>query len=101
MAAFGRFEVTGELGRGAGGVVYRARDVQSGVAVALKVVPEHQAGGDRAKQAHQQLVQRLRREAESIAAMDHPNIVRFIEFGEDAGAVYFAMEMVEGRTVEQ
>ncbi|HZU28623.1 MAG TPA: serine/threonine-protein kinase [Bryobacteraceae bacterium] len=100
MAAFGRFEVTGELGRGGGGVVYRAVDKDSGAPVALKVVPEQQASGERARNAHRQLVERLRREAESVAALDHANIVRFIEFGEDGGAVYFAMEMVEGRTVQ-
>src|SRR5581483_3744982 len=101
MTAFGRFEVTGDLGRGGGGVVYRAVDRDSGAAVALKVVPEQQASGERARQAHRQLVERLRREADSVAGLEHPNIVRFIEFGEDGGAVYFAMEMVEGRTVEE
>lgn len=96
MAVFGRFEVIDELGRGGGGVVYRCRDAESGATVALKAVPEqHPSSGDR------QLVERLRREAESIAALDHPNIVRFIEFGEGNGAVYFAMELVDGRTLEQ
>ena len=103
MADIGRFEIKGELGRGGGGVVYRCLDPESGKTLAVKVVAETPASGDQEEEAHRLLVERLRREADSVATLDHPNIVKFIEFGEDKdkGSVYFAMEMVQGYTLEE
>jgi serine/threonine protein kinase len=101
MANIARFEIKSELGRGGGGVVYRCLDPWSKTTVAVKVVAERPATDDREQESHRLLVERLRREADSIATLQHPNIVTFIEFGEDQGSVYFAMELVEGYTLEE
>jgi TPR repeat protein/serine/threonine protein kinase len=85
----GEFEVVRELGRGGMGVVYLARQKGLGRNVALKVVSnvEMLSGTTR---------QRFLREAEALAALAHPNIVPVFSAGESGGALYIAMEFVEG-----
>ncbi|MGH9558723.1 MAG: serine/threonine-protein kinase [Bryobacteraceae bacterium] len=92
----GRYRITGELGKGAGGVVYSAIDPETGAEVALKALPTSDFGLDRAA-----LLERLKREAESTAKLDHPNIVKVTGLEQEAGGRYFlTMEMVKGRTLE-
>ncbi len=83
------YEVTGELGRGGMGVVYRARQAALNRDVALKVV----LGGGMASPLTRV---RFLREAESLARLNHPNVVQVYEVGEAGGTLYFAMELVEG-----
>ncbi|MBX3466643.1 MAG: serine/threonine protein kinase [Planctomycetes bacterium] len=85
--AFAGFEVTGVLGRGGMGAVYRARDPATGREVALKVLRGALDGPQR---------ERLRREGQLTAALAHPGIVRIHSAGEHEGAVYLAYELVEG-----
>jgi len=93
----GRYEIKGELGRGAGGVVYRALDPETGEEVALKALPK--AGLDPVRDIT--MMERLRREAESTAILQHPNIVRVYGLEEDHGQVYLVMELVRGRMLEE
>ncbi len=83
------YEIVGELGRGAMGVVYRARQRSLNRLVALKMV----LGGE---YAGPEQVLRLRREAELIARLQHPNVVQIYDVGEQAGRPFFAMELVDG-----
>jgi serine/threonine protein kinase/predicted ATPase len=90
----GRFEIERVLGQGGMGIVYVARDALLDRRVALKVLPpgREEDTADR---------QRLLREARSAAALSHPNVATVLEAGEDGGAVYLAMELVEGETLAE
>ena len=87
---FARFEIAGELGQGGMGVVYRARDPLLGREVALKVLRSVLAGADPI------VAERFKREARAAAALQHPGIVRVLEFGEEAGQLFLVAELVEG-----
>jgi tRNA A-37 threonylcarbamoyl transferase component Bud32 len=91
---FGRYEIVNEIARGAMGVVYRARhdDLKERV-VALKVLLQEVADD-------YERIERFRREAQSLARIDHPNVVRVHDAGEADGHVYYTMELVEGETLE-
>jgi formylglycine-generating enzyme required for sulfatase activity len=90
----GRFQLLRELGRGGGGVVHLARDTRLGRLVALKVLPSAYASSPAA-------LERFRRETQALAKASHPHIAAIHEVGEDeGGAPYFAMEYVEGESLE-
>ena len=82
-----RFELGEELGRGAMGVVFRARDRHTGGLVALKVLLD---------QGSQRRQERFRREGLIAGNLDHPGIVRALDAGETGGVVWLACELVEG-----
>ena len=86
---FGKFEILAELGQGAMGKVYRARDPILDREVALKTVPPALLTG-------KDTLARFRREARAAARLQHPNIVTIYELGEVEGTYYIAMELVEG-----
>ena len=87
-ARIGRYRILGLLGRGAMGVVYRARDEGLDREVAVKVM----ALTDESPEGHE----RFLREARSAARLQHPNIVTVYELGEHQGAPFMAMELMEG-----
>jgi serine/threonine protein kinase len=87
--AFGRYKLVKELGRGAMGVVYKARHVELKKDVALKVL----LAGVGASPSH---VTRFRREAAAVARLSHPNIVRVLDFGVEEHMHFLAMDLVEG-----
>ena len=97
METIGRYRIVAELGRGGGGVVYKAIDPESNETVAIKTVPTTDAFGAGGRHT---LVQRLRREAQSASSLTHPNIVQVRELAEDDASIYFVMEFVEGKTLE-
>ncbi|HEU0090829.1 MAG TPA: serine/threonine-protein kinase, partial [Vicinamibacteria bacterium] len=82
----------GEVGKGSMGCVYRAFDPMARRIVAVKTLrPEHVSGPE----AEEYLL-RFRREAQAAACLVHPNIVTIFDVGED----YFAMELLEGATLQ-
>ncbi len=89
-AVVDRFELVRELGRGAFGVVFEARDTSLGRAVAFKVVRAGLSGV-----AEDQ----LRREAETIARLAHPNLVTLYDFGSCAHGPYLVLELLRGQTL--
>lgn len=97
MELLGRYEILQELGRGAMGVVYKARDPNIDRLVAIKVIsPE--AGMDPAKA--KELRDRFQREARAAGRLSHPNIVTIYDCSEVEGRAYIAMEFIEGQTLE-
>ncbi|HEX3148976.1 MAG TPA: WD40 repeat domain-containing serine/threonine-protein kinase [Gemmataceae bacterium] len=85
----GPYEIIRTLGRGGMSTVYLARDERDGGEVALKVIP----GGPEADPTD---LARFREEADAVSRLNHPNIVRLYEVGEDTGVAYLAMEYVAG-----
>lgn len=88
------FEIEGILGKGGMGVVYRARQMSLKRLVALKMIL---TGGH----ADAEDLARFRAEAESVARLQHPNIVQIHAVGESEGRPYFALEFVEGGSLDR
>ena len=91
----GRYKILGELGRGAMGAVYRAIDPMIEREVAIKTLlpnlpPEVLA----------EVRERFIREARSAGRLNHPSIVTIFDVGEQDGMAYIAMELLEGRSLQ-
>ena len=89
VSFFGDYELLKELGRGGMGRVYQARQVSLNRMVAVKVI----LGG---RLAGQDVLVRFKTEAEMVAHLSHPNIVRIYEVGEHEGSHYYSMEYIDG-----
>lgn len=88
------YEILGELGRGGMGVVYRARHLALNRLVAVKMII---AGGH----ASADQLNRFRVEAESVARLQHPNIVQVYDIGENDGLPFFSLEFVDGPSLDK
>src|SRR5215471_1091622 len=86
------YDIDRELGRGGMGVVYRAFDTKLGRRVAIKMLLTANAVGEEKA--------RFVREAEAAARFEHPNIVHIYAMGETGGRPFFALEYVEGGSLE-
>jgi len=93
----GRYKIYDEVGEGAAGSVYLARDQEEARIVAIKVVHPYLTKDG-------QFMERFQREASILADLkefESPHIVRLYEFGEEEGMVYIVTEFVEGRTLAE
>src|SRR6266478_5038343 len=97
MDQLGRYQILGELGRGAMGVVFRALDPSIGREVAIKTIRlgEFTDAEQRGKQR-----ERLFREARSAGILNHPSIITIYDMAEQDDTAYIAMEFVAGSTLE-
>jgi TolB-like protein/tRNA A-37 threonylcarbamoyl transferase component Bud32 len=89
----GHYRITGAIGVGGMGEVYRATDTKLGRDVALKVLPAQMARDP-------EFLGRFQREARAVAALNHPNIVTIFSVEEDEGVQFLTMELVEGRSLK-
>ncbi len=90
----GGFKIEKELGRGGMGVVYRAHELSLNRKIAMKVLSERLSNDE-------EFIKRFQREARVVAALNHPNIVNILSYGEENGLYYFAMEYVQGTDLGQ
>lgn len=88
----GRYRLAKPLGRGGSATVWRGVDLRTERPVAVKVLDPQLAAEPKA-------LVRLRREAQAVASLDHPNIVAGHDFGVDGDAAYLAMELVDGHSL--
>lgn len=89
----GEYEILSSLGAGGMGEVYRARDARLQRDVAIKVLPD-----DAADSA---AIERFEREARSVAALAHPNIMSIFQFGEERGVRFAVVELIDGNTLRE
>jgi len=90
----GKYEIIAEIGRGAMGAVYKARDPLIDRLVALKTI----TGGP---SAQTNLLDRFYQEARSAGALQHPNIVTIYELGHEKNTPFIAMEYLEGESLDR
>jgi serine/threonine-protein kinase len=97
LTKIGKYEIVGELGKGAMGVVYKGYDPAIQRHVALKVI--RKAEIDAADSMA--VLERFKREAQAVGKLHHPNIVAIYEYGEDDEYAFIAMELVNGRALRE
>jgi serine/threonine protein kinase/formylglycine-generating enzyme required for sulfatase activity len=90
----GSYRLVREIGRGAMGVVYLADDTANHRRVAVKILPtSHQGDAE--------MLTRFRREALAASKLAHSNIVPILDFGEEAGLLWYAMEYIDGHDLHE
>src|SRR5438477_590991 len=96
--AIGRYEVIKTIGKGAMGVVYKARDPLLDRVVAVKTIMSPQSQGRRVRSA---FLERFQREAKAAAKMSHPAIVTIFDVGvdEETGAPFMVLEYLPGESL--
>ena len=94
----GKYPITGVLGKGAMGVVYRGYDPVIKRPVAIKTIRKELIDEEEKTEA---MSGRFRREAQAAGALNHPGIGAVYEYGEDAQHAYIAMEFVEGTSLRE
>jgi len=91
-AKLGPYEITGAIGAGGMGEVYRARDTRLGRDVAIKILPQHLTEKADARQ-------RFEREARAVSSLNHPHICTLHDIGQQDGTDFLVMELLEGETL--
>src|ERR1700732_19551 len=92
----GRYEIIGELGRGAMGVVYKAMDPVIGRTLAVKTIRLSEQGTGLSRP---ELLTRFQTEARAAGLLTHPNIVVVYDAGEENGLYFITMELGEGKSL--
>jgi serine/threonine-protein kinase len=95
-ATIGRYQITGSLGFGAMGAVYKAFDPRIKRPLAIKTL---RLDIPRSSPQYRSFIERFHHEAQISGTLSHPGIVTLFDLGEENGQPYFAMEFVDGRTV--
>lgn len=90
----GPYRIGNVIGRGGMGSVYEATHAKSGEVVAVKLIAQHVADDPRFRR-------RFEGEVETLRRLRHPGIVRLIGYGEEAGRLFYSMELVHGESLQQ
>jgi eukaryotic-like serine/threonine-protein kinase len=94
LERLGPYRIVGKLGRGGMGTVYEGVHEETGVPAAIKLLSATLAQEEGFRN-------RFEVEIETLRKLNHPNIVRLYGFGEQAGLLYYAMELVDGSSLEE
>jgi eukaryotic-like serine/threonine-protein kinase len=94
MQSVGHYDLLQKIAEGGMGTIYRGRDRRDGRIVAVKIMPPHMA-------ANPVLLKRFEQEFKAAKKLDHPNIVRALDFDDTASSPYLVMEFVEGESLGQ
>jgi serine/threonine protein kinase len=94
MLSVGNYELLDKIAEGGMGAIYRARQRLTGEIVAIKIMPPHMA-------ANPVLLKRFEQEFRAASRLDHPNIVRALDYGDSGSSPYLVMEYVEGESLGQ
>ena len=92
LESLGPYQFENVLGRGGMGTVYRGVHEKTGDVHAVKVLAPQYADDEHFRG-------RFESEIKAMMTLDHPNIVRLLSFGQEAGNLYFAMELVKGKSL--
>ncbi len=96
ISQLGRYEVIGELGQGAMGIVYKAKDPLIDRIVAIKTINLNQALEEK-----EEYEARFYQEAKAAGRLSHPNIVTIYDVGKSGDVAYIAMEFLQGRELRE
>jgi serine/threonine protein kinase len=94
VQTIGEYELVEKVAEGGMGSIYRARHLETGQVVAIKIMPAHMA-------SNVTLLKRFEQEFRAASRLDHPNIVRAIDYGDNGSTPYLVMEFVEGESLGQ
>ena len=94
MQSVGNYDLLEKIAEGGMGAIYRGRDQRSGQIVAIKIMPPHMA-------ANPVLLKRFEQEFRAASRLDHPNIVRALDYGDNGSSPFLVMEFVEGESLGQ
>ncbi len=94
----GKYTISGVLGRGSMGTVYKGFDPHIHRTVAIKTIHRELLGDSSAPDS---MAARFRNEAKAVGRIAHPGVVAIYDFGEDGDVTFIAMEFVEGRTLDE
>jgi serine/threonine protein kinase len=94
LQSIGKYDLVEKVAEGGMGTVYKGRNRESGDIVAIKIVAPHMAGNE-------VLLKRFEQEYNAARQLDHPNIVRALDFGDTGSSPYLVMEFVDGLSLGQ
>ena len=92
MQSVGNYDLLDKIAEGGMGAIHRGRDRRSGEIVAIKIMPPHMA-------ANPVLLKRFEQEFRAASRLDHPNIVRALDYGDTGSSPYLVMEFVDGESL--
>ncbi len=90
----GNYDLLEKIAEGGMGAIYRGRHRESGQIVAIKIMPPHMA-------QNPVLLKRFEQEFRAASRLDHPNIVRALDYGDNGNTPYLVMEFVDGESLGQ